>query len=268
MRFRFKTRLPGMPQPLARRVIFGPGSAWEPAPLPQGVELVRETTPARWFEESAPRHPFNSVGQLLPDTFEAYARVFHPAYRDDAPVRWQTVASWTGKRVHPLMAFERVAAIADGPMSRPAWGYRPLTGVGPIDELVAAVRSFTHSPERCWIGLWDGFGGLEMVEELRTAPRISRPHRSYILFQGPIDAVSAFGCAGTPWQPPNLWWPDDRAWFVSTDIDLASTYVGGSRASIEAILADERLEALPSNAHDPLGVDCDTINGPVRPEST
>jgi len=44
-------------------------------------------------------------------------------------------------------------------------------------------------------------------------------------------------------QSPNLFWPSDRAWCVATEIDLDSTYVGGSRALVEAILADGRLES-------------------------
>ena len=44
---------------------------------------------------------------------------------------------------------------------------------------------------------------------------------------------------------PNLWWPDDRAWCVATEIDLAWTYVGGSAALIDDVLASAALEAQP-----------------------
>ncbi len=37
-------------------------------------------------------------------------------------------------------------------------------------------------------------------------------------------------------QTPNLWWPEDRAWFVATEIDLAWTYVGGREALIEQLV--------------------------------
>jgi hypothetical protein len=42
---------------------------------------------------------------------------------------------------------------------------------------------------------------------------------------------------------PNLWWPDDRAWCVASEIDLAWTYVGGTEALINDILANSQLEA-------------------------
>ena len=51
---------------------------------------------------------------------------------------------------------------------------------------------------------------------------------------------------------PNLWWPADRSWCVATEIDLAWTYVGGPAGLIEAVLGDERIEALPAGPGDPL----------------
>jgi len=245
----------------------GSRGSWVAAALPKGVEVANDIGPATWIELSASRH-HGTVGALLPDTFAAYARVFHPAYQGDSPVRWSTVASWTDRHVHPLMAFDRIAAIPDGPKNMPAWGSRPATGQGPISALVTILRSFTTSPERCSMGLWDGFGGLDMVRELETAPRLRLPQRSFILFSGPFDAIEAFGRAGPPWLPPNLWWPDDRAWFVSTDIALASTYVGGSRVCIDAILSAEEVEALPASVDDPLGVAADTINPSTTSGST
>ena len=49
---------------------------------------------------------------------------------------------------------------------------------------------------------------------------------------------------------PNLWWPDDRAWCVATEIDLAWTYVGGSGALISDVLASPSLEAQPAAPDD------------------
>jgi hypothetical protein len=46
-------------------------------------------------------------------------------------------------------------------------------------------------------------------------------------------------------QSPNLWWPDDRAWFVATEIDFDSTFVGGDDPLIAVLVTDRRLEALP-----------------------
>jgi len=82
--------------------------------------------------------------------------------------------------------------------------------------------------------------------------RVQLPWRAYFLFSGPIEAVTAFVTDGTD-QTPNLWWPSDRAWCVATEIDLSSTYVGGSRAMIERLLTDKRIEALPADPGARLG---------------
>jgi hypothetical protein len=80
--------------------------------------------------------------------------------------------------------------------------------------------------------------------EVRQGPRVRLGGRDYLLYTGPIDAALAF--AGTPGQTPNLWWPADRAWCVATDVDLCWSYVGGSAALVNELLAYPALEALPA----------------------
>ena len=83
---------------------------------PGGVESSEDVSEARWVEESLSN--FGTLRALMPNGFAAYARIFHPAYlnRDEErPVRWSTVASWTGRTVHPLMQFERIAGLSEDP---------------------------------------------------------------------------------------------------------------------------------------------------------
>ena len=82
---------------------------------PDGLEFLEDVSGARWVEESL--SDFGTLRALLPDGFPAYARVFHPANLDDnreRPVRWSTVASWSGRTVHPLMQFERITNLSEG----------------------------------------------------------------------------------------------------------------------------------------------------------
>jgi hypothetical protein len=46
-------------------------------------------------------------------------------------------------------------------------------------------------------------------------------------------------------QSPNLWWPEDRAWFVTSEIDFAWTHVGRDNSLVEALVSDSRIEAFP-----------------------
>jgi hypothetical protein len=89
--------------------------------------------------------------------------------------------------------------------------------------------------------MWEGFGGLENTV---VPERLALPNRNYLLYSGPVDRALE-----SPMDPvdqsPNLWWPEDRAWFVGTEIDFDSTFVGGHDRLIAALVTDDRLEALP-----------------------
>jgi hypothetical protein len=61
-------------------------------------------------------------------------------------------------------------------------------------------------------------------------------------------------------QSPNLWWPQDRAWFVATEVDHAWTYIGGSRELIGLLMADKRLEILQTKPSDKPFYDGDSLN--------
>ena len=63
-------------------------------------------------------------------------------------------------------------------------------------------------------------------------------------------------------QPPALIWPADRAWFVAGDVDLDSTYVGGTAALITALLGHPGLEGWAVDATDDVSLGSDAINAP------
>jgi hypothetical protein len=199
----------------------------------------------------------------VPEGFEAYGRLLHPAGRQTErgiePVRWSTVAAWTGRTAHPGMQFHPVANLS-WPDS-PSWGSPPSDGSLPAAEaqtLVDILRTFTATPDQCCLGLWEGFG----VPELRAFedyPRLQLTHRNYFLFAGPIDAVPGLMLDDFH-QSPNLWWPQDRAWVVATEIDGYDTYVAASAACIERIIADPRLEAFHTTVDARVDGSGDVIN--------
>ena len=124
---------------------------------PDGLQFSEDVSEARWVEESF--SAFGTLRSLLPDGFAAYARVFHPAYLDgeeERPVRWSTVASWTGRTVHSLMQFERIAGLSEDPHNMykdPQWGSHPQVGSIPEREcrtLVEVLRRFTSTPGSCF----------------------------------------------------------------------------------------------------------------------
>ncbi len=228
---------------------------------------ARDVSAANWVVEALQTFG-ESVLSLVPAGFSSYVRVFHPAWRLDdrgeatMPVRWADVALAKGTRTNPGMQFRAV-------MGAPTFEYNldPQPGLfdaGPqegsldrdlIQALAAVLARHTATPGRCWFAIWDGYAGTRdgyagTRAEILSAPRFHVPARDYHLLVGPVAAAeeSALDVPALDvpvHQSPNLWWPDDRAWFVATEIDLDSTYVGCTDACCEAILETPELESFP-----------------------
>ena len=80
------------------------------------------------------------------------------------------------------------------------------------------------------------------------------PAREYLLFRGSVADAQG-------WEDgPNLWWPDDHAWCVASEIDFPYTYVGGSQELIDAIVQDPAIESLPAKDTDGIRYSSDTVN--------
>ena len=78
-----------------------------------------------------------------------------------------------------------------------------------------------------------------LARDLSQLTILELPQRRYFLLTGPVTAASALH---SPWDQrtfhaPDLWWPQDAAWFVASDTDLAWLYVGGTAALTRALLA-------------------------------
>ena len=223
---------------------------------------------------------FASVGALVPDGFEGYARVLHPALNEASQlVKWSTVAEWSGRVYHPLMSFEGIGTPTVGRgAGSPPWSDDP--GHGRMDEDVAAELSallaqFTGTPEECYFGVWEGYGQysggsailtsdgrsrrLSTPGDIRRAQRVKGVGRNYLLYAGRLEQIAGFYHKFPP-RPPNIWWPADHAWLVATDIDLDSTYVGGTLECIDAILASKALEAVPAHRAASVAITADDIN--------
>jgi len=134
-------------------------------------------------------------------------------------------------------------------------------------EIVASIgERHTCSPDRAWFAVWEGHGfdtatthvawrdppldeetlrareaersrvreeGERRNAAIRAAlvqvPRFDLPNRTYYLLEGPVSAATQLSHPEPmgEWRNPDLFWPDDRRWFVATDIDFWSLYIGG-----------------------------------------
>ena len=125
-----------------------------------------------------------------------------------------------------------------------------------VVAMAEVLTRFTDTPDRSWFAIWEGHGfdSPSNRDALRTVPRFELPHRTYYLLAGRVLDVERIMWPGEPthWFRPDLWWPDDRQWFVGTDVDFWCNYVGGSRALTEALA--RRLPGIvhPADRDDPL----------------
>lgn len=216
------------------------------------LTLSKDVGPAGWIVAAGrPDIGRSDAGRLIPAGLEAYARILHPAVRWDGDVEvevlWSQVAAATGSLVHPAVTWEAVAGVW-APDGQPGvWDDEPIEGQpaqSQVRRLVTLLAGFTTEPNRCWYAVWDGYGALGLPRD--DVPRVELPGTSMLLLSGRLDA------AGTSLESPpfdrraNLWWPDDHAWVVATDVYATSTLIGGSAACIAAVLADDQIEALPA----------------------
>ncbi|MFJ6788077.1 hypothetical protein [Streptomyces angustmyceticus] len=211
----------------------------------QPPQRVDDVSSARWVEEGA--GGFDSgVHALLPSGFETYVRLLHPHEPAEGRFEgWAEVAQRSGRRLHPLARFTEVA----GPEDEEPWQGSLPEHV--LAALCAVLKTETTTPQQCLFGIWEGWGWLD-----DEGPRVRLSGRAYALYEGPVDAATALGdrSAGVFFpQAPNLWWPRDRAWCVATDVDLDSTYLGGSARLAERLAGDPRFEVFRVALHDRIG---------------
>ena len=206
---------------------------------------------------------------MIPSGFEAYVRVLHPAEQYSAAdrsrrkVSWSTVASWNGKVVHPQAAFYRIANLDPMMYEKPSWGRAPFMGILPEEEcqnLLSVLREFTATPDRCYFGLWNGYAPLDALYQNKVDTLKVPGREEFYLYHGPLDGVLSFYEWSLIHRSPNIWWPNDKSWFVATEIDSLDSYVGGSKACIKRILEHPDLEAFPTTVDTLANGIGDTIN--------
>jgi hypothetical protein len=249
-------------------------------PFPPGLEPVEDLSSSVWVQEALKDWPTERfhVRDLVPPVFEAYARILHRPHRPEDRHRptgtWAERAAQLGRTVGSETSWYDLTGtdFADGP-ARDAWV--PTEG-GWSEEEVRAVASLlsghTTSPLGCWFAMWSGWGEISggsspfyrvsgPISELkmrwrtwlqgkrarREAARLKTfpllgGRRSYLLFEGAVDDAARFDL-GYRFQSPALWWPEDRGWFVHTEIDALSTYVAGPRTMIDRLVGEQILES-------------------------
>lgn len=208
------------------------------------------------------------VDLVVPAGFGAYARIHHRLHNGE---RWAEFAP--EYLVRGLEMYEDVGSkleFIDGDGNLDAED---------LDVLVPLLAGATAAPNECHYALWEGWGWVHRGSRFVSSPgqddaagrAIGQAFneamtpvwtfaaacpvepwwggRDMILFDGAVDAVSTIGHRNLNEtrilrQCPQWWWPNDRTWFVGTEIDHAWTYVAGSRSLIDEVQASPQWESV------------------------
>jgi hypothetical protein len=215
----------------------------------------------------------SGVGSIVPRGFEAYACVLHPFRDSEGQVqRWSTVVRQLKDGFTPIPTIASIILEASSKPGDPFGDYVwPEEGALDLEEaevLVRVLRRSTTTAEQCWFCIWNGYadlngsviqlsvpGGAQRLPpavplSVLHGPLVELPNREYWLFEGPVEQAVATTLTTEHRHTPNLWWPEDRAWCVASEIDLSWSYVGGSRELIDELLSCAELEVVHSSDRD------------------
>lgn len=186
---------------------------WRRMTFGDGLRAPATVAAAEWIG-GACRGTRGTVGALVPNGYLVFLRVRAP---DPTPGDW-----WSAYRA----LFEVVASIG---------------------------ARHTGTADRAWFGVWEGHGFTNAATRvaLNGLARFHLPNRTYYLLEGSVSAVAQLRYPDSPteWRNPDLFWPDDRRWFLATDVDFWSLYIGGD----EELIADLRA-SVPTTA-EPVTID-------------
>lgn len=218
----------------------------------------------------------NGVAHVVPDRFLAYVRLLHPL--EDGH-RWSGVAPaylGGGTEACPY-PFPELVEQAVGDM-----GAGLVDALIPVlSESTSTPHHCHYALWTGWGELHPGSHSVAYASRRRLSPLAStrarresrRVHharrraeaaqyafvegcavqpwwggRDMLLFDGALQRVTAIGSLAPAGERlrrrgPQWWWPEDRSWFVATEIDYPWSYVAGSTTLIEILTGDPSLEA-------------------------
>lgn len=193
-----------------------------------GDELIaaESVAPAEWIGPAC-SGANGTVGALVPNKYPLLLRVSAP---DPQPEGW-----WSEYR----RLYEVVASVGARHTSTPdralfaVWeghGFDTVnTRIAWRDPAPDEATRHARDEHRAQLRSDDERQNATIRAALNQVPRFVLPDRTYYLLEGSVSAVTqlCYPDSSGDWRNPDLYWPDDRRWFVATDVDFWSLYIGG-----------------------------------------
>jgi hypothetical protein len=221
-----------------------------------GLALCDDVSPADWIRAALRPwdHGIEHVATLVPADYGAHGRILHRAATRTADIRWADIRARARTSLGAQTQYAELTGWHADPdhQSPPEPWLEPERGSLRPDECGAVadvLARHTTTPDACWFCVWEGYGWTALVRVAVGAPRVALEHRNCLLFRGPVLAATALRSG--PWfQSPTLWWPEDRAWCVASELDCYSTYVAASASAVRALADQPAVEILECSASD------------------
>lgn len=184
-----------------------------------------------------------SVGAFVPSSFPSVCQVLHP-WRGQGRQRtsWRRLAAHHGFASVPALDQTRdefsIPAAHDAGLSASPGELDQTTAAALVDVLSEA----TTTPDDVFVAVWEGWGDVPL-QRFPGAARLDTQARGHFLLRGPLRGVlTSVAASRHDRSAAGLWWPADRAWFVSTEIDFEWTFVAGNGELMDRLTDDDRLE--------------------------
>jgi len=200
------------------------------------VQSAATVSPADWIKDACGGVQW-TVGALIPNQYPLFLRVHAP---DPSVEDW-----WPAYR----HLFEITASIGERHTSSPdrAWfavweghGFANSTTHIAWQEPSDDTNRHAREQEQSRLHDEDVRRNAAIRASLLQVPSFDLPNRTYHLLAGPVSAATQLDDPRGPstWRLPDLFWPDDRRWFVATDVDFWSFYIGGDRDFVTELARD------------------------------
>jgi hypothetical protein len=227
------------------------------------LTVTDDLAPADWIANST--LDWSRLVEFGPSGFLAYARLRYlpdpscPGQSEsDAPDEGDEMDAWRMRQWAVLMRL--LATCTSTPQDCYVCVWEGYSDDGTTRFSYGTQRKLTDEPHSMPLQYrddptWHWAPAPMSLRKRPRTPMVVVPHRSYYLFRGTVEDAARWRADGRSeelrvehvlLQPPELAfvWPADRAWCVAFDVDPHWAGIGASRDVIEALVADENLDAV------------------------
>lgn len=261
------------PPHAGRGVVIRTADGSEIAVAPRHLELVAPDHPLRpepddhyadwWLEQLDDWHPGLPVGCFVPRSLPAVCRLLHP-WQDQADrlVRWNDVVAVTDAADRAELArrvsgarYGKETPVNTAALGEPREGQLDLHSATP---LIGTLARATTTPDDVFFAVWNGWGDIPPTR-FPGAAQLDTPARGHFLLRGPLEGALTSVSASSVGPDPvsGIWWPEDRAWLVHTEVDFDWTFIAGTKTLMQDLGRHRALEVMvtthdaPANQLDP-----------------